>query len=331
MIFSLWLIAALVTVEAGVIPDEDTTDLPIVDMVDMRIVDIDNMIIGDGDDEESVTDIILVSDETTVKAPISSTTTLPTSTTTTTTTTESLEALEVFQEVHRLDDIPLDNWPVVPKVNETLLEQLELNEVANNLGEDDIVDVINNFIADEDPVLQLFLSICFLHPNCGQDTANEVDESPLDLSRMTPFSRDLADNLLHRRTEKARNILVSALMNVQDHVKALMFKYIQIGVASRGVSVPATKKIIDAVKNIWISVNSDLEYAKTSMQELFYLVRLDTNSSVRGLTEVAEVILNIPAKVEKLFLEATQDGYKDYVRHSSWNSWKRNPRDFERK
>ena len=143
---------------------------------------------------------------------------------------------------------------------------------------------------------------------------------------MSPLLRDLADNLLHRRTEKARNILVAALMNVQDHVKRLMFKYIELGVAARGASVPATKNIIDAVKvymsqnatdtidnilqNIWISVNSDLEYAKSSLQELFYLVPLDSNSSVRRLTEIAEVILNIPNKVEKLFLEATQDGYK---------------------
>ena len=75
-----------------------------------------------------------------------------------------------------------------------------------------------------------------------------MDDSPLDLSKMTPFARDLADNLLHRRTEKARNILVSALMTVQDQVKRMMFKYIEIGVAARGVSVPATKNIIDAVK-----------------------------------------------------------------------------------
>ena len=65
---------------------------------------------------------------------------------------------------------------------------------------------------------------------------------------MSPLARDLADNLIHRRTERARNSLVSALMRVQDEVKMLMFKYIQIGVQARGVSVLATKNIIDAVK-----------------------------------------------------------------------------------
>ena len=65
---------------------------------------------------------------------------------------------------------------------------------------------------------------------------------------MSPLARDLADNLIHRRTERARNSLVNALMRVQDEVKMLMFKYIQIGVEARGVSVLATKNIIDAVK-----------------------------------------------------------------------------------
>lgn len=65
---------------------------------------------------------------------------------------------------------------------------------------------------------------------------------------MSPLARDLADNLIHRRTERARNSLVTALMRVQDEVKMLMFKYIQIGVEARGVSVLATKNIIDAVK-----------------------------------------------------------------------------------
>ena len=41
---------------------------------------------------------------------------------------------------------------------------------------------------------------------------------------------------------------MTAIMRVQAEVKMLMFKYIQIGVQARGVSVPATKNIIDAVK-----------------------------------------------------------------------------------
>ena len=58
----------------------------------------------------------------------------------------------------------------------------------------------------------------------------------------------MARNLRERRTEKARNILISSLMEAQDKVKFLMFKYMQTGVAARGVSVLATRKIIDSLK-----------------------------------------------------------------------------------
>ena len=62
---------------------------------------------------------------------------------------------------------------------------------------------------------------------------------------------------------------------------------------------------------------------------------------VRALAEVGDIITTIPAKVETLYERATQEGYQvrnieeisfceikchqDYVRHSSWDSWKRNP------
>ena len=111
---------------------------------------------------------------------------------------------------------------------------------------------------------QLFLSICFVHPSCYEDSPPSSSSSgrasearsltqPLDAAPMSALARDLEDNLTHRRTERARNLLVDALMQVQDEVKMLMFKYIQIGVGARGVSVLATKNIIDAVKVILMS------------------------------------------------------------------------------
>ena len=98
----------------------------------------------------------------------------------------------------------------------------------------------------------MFLSICFIHPSCYQDSppAFTFDSSEIDLQTASPLAREIAQNLLDRRTEKARNILVKSLMEVQDSVKTLMFKYIEIGVGARGVSVLATKKIIDSVKVI---------------------------------------------------------------------------------
>ncbi len=38
------------------------------------------------------------------------------------------------------------------------------NEVR--IDSEEIVDVIRNFIAEKDPVLELFLTICFVHPHC---------------------------------------------------------------------------------------------------------------------------------------------------------------------
>ena len=43
-------------------------------------------------------------------------------------------------------------------------------------------------------------------------------------------------------------MLIKELVSVQKQVKFLMFKYIELGVGARGVSVLATKNIIDAVK-----------------------------------------------------------------------------------
>merc|ERR1712226_694461 len=235
------------------------------------------------------------------------------------------ETLTVFQEIHKLDDIVMDDTPIVVNENElsSTVEDLELNEISNNLGDDDIQDVIHNFIADKDPILQLFLSICFIHPSCYQESppSGLLSDGDIDLEAASPLARDVARNLLERRTEKARTILISALMETQDKVKFLMFKYMETGVGARGVSVLATWKIIDSLKNIWVSVNSDLEYAKSSLQELFYLLPLNTSEEVKAVMEVAVVIQNIPGKVEALYREAAEDGTQDsLLSSSSWPS-----------
>ena len=78
-----------------------------------------------------------------------------------------------------------------------------------------------------------------------------------------------------------------------------------------------------------MSVDSDLEYAKSSIQELFYLVDLSTKDKVLAMAEVAEIIQAVPKKVEVILEEATHEGYKEYIRHSSWDSWKRTPKDIK--
>merc|ERR1712061_620448 len=224
----------------------------------------------------------------------------------------------------KIEYIVMGDTPIVDKDEElaSTLEDLELNEISNNLGEDDIRDIIHNFIADKDPILQLFLSICFIHPSCYQDSppSGLLSDGDIDLEAASPLARDGARNLLERRTEKARNLIISALMETQDKVKFLMFKYMETGVGARGVSVLATRKIIDPLKNIWVSVNSDLEYAKSSLQEPFYLLPLDTSEEVKAVMEVAEVIQNIPGKVETLYSEAALDGEASYISSNSWPS-----------
>ena len=108
-----------------------------------------------------------------------------------------------------------------------------------------------------DFLFQLFLSICFIHPACYQDTPPSSSSS-IDLQSASPLARDVAENLLDRRTERARNVIISSLMEAQEEVRLLMFKYIEIGVGARGVSVLATKKIIDSVKVCSLSYRGEL-------------------------------------------------------------------------
>ena len=103
----------------------------------------------------------------------------------------------------------------------------------------------------------MFLGICFIDPDCFSGTSpfiNTYKEEDLNndgwrnLTKFSSTTRVVIENLLTRRTEKARNILIKTLMNTQAKIKHLMFKYIEIGVGARGVSIIATKNIIDAVK-----------------------------------------------------------------------------------
>ena len=58
----------------------------------------------------------------------------------------------------------------------------------------------------------------------------------------------MKNNLLARKTETARNILLKMVKQVQEKIKVLMFKYIEKAVGERGVSLVATRNIIDTFK-----------------------------------------------------------------------------------
>ena len=53
-------------------------------------------------------------------------------------------------------------------------------------------------------------------------------------------------------------------------------------------------------------MNGDLEYAKSSIQELFYLLPLDTKEQVQAMVEIAEVVQRIPEWTEQLMEENYQ-------------------------
>ena len=164
MIFSLWLMIAVISTrsEAKSLSEsigDDTTlapDLVLSDNISngiAEIVDMKVVLIGDGNLVDSDEDENIHSEVTTIVNDVIDEYEEPR-----TTTIESTDKLKVFQEVHKLYDLPTDNIPRITTTSpEDLLrqEQLELNEVAQNLGDEDIVDVISNFIADKDPMLQV--------------------------------------------------------------------------------------------------------------------------------------------------------------------------------
>ena len=169
MLFSLWLIAVVVSATEAktLVENEDSTELPapaIKDLVDMKtiVMDLDiwkNLTESDFHREGTEMPAIILEGEMLAfingEEKEKELTTIPA---TQTEPAPSPESLEVIQVVNKLDDLPTDNIPLIttPSPEELLKQQqMELNEVANNLGAEDILDVISNFIADVDPTLQV--------------------------------------------------------------------------------------------------------------------------------------------------------------------------------
>ncbi len=42
------------------------------------------------------------------------------------------------------------------------------SENPGEVDSDVIIDVLKNFISEQDPILELFISVCFVHPDCFQ-------------------------------------------------------------------------------------------------------------------------------------------------------------------
>jgi len=222
--------------------------------------------------------------------------------------TGTILALVISRAYSASLEVPISH-PGDIRIVENQDKDILTNTIDDTLGTDDIIEVVNNFIAEEDPMLQLFLNLCFLHPSCYQLELPSTNTSSSPISRT---SLDMKKNLLARKTETARNILLKMVKQVQEKIKVLMFKYIEKGVGERGVSLVATRNIIDTFKSLWESQNNDLEYVTSSLQEIFYLVPLDTKEQVEAMVEIAEVVQRIPNKTEKLMEERyTQIGLEE--------------------
>jgi len=110
------------------------------------------------------------------------------------------------------------------------------NEIdIDSLDESDIFDVVQNFIAEKDPILELYLSLCFLHPKCYQlqmpfyqgEDYDEDEDMPPPPKLDSEQKKILWGHLKARRTESARNLLVSLIKQIEASSKKMMFRYIQ--------------------------------------------------------------------------------------------------------
>ena len=75
------------------------------------------------------------------------------------------------QVVQKLEELPTDDIPLITTTSPEELsrqQELELQELATSLGEEDIVDVISNFIADKDPMLQVATTINYQASHSAQ-------------------------------------------------------------------------------------------------------------------------------------------------------------------
>merc|ERR1711915_442082 len=168
-----------------------------------------------------------------------------------------------------------------------------LPDTEELINSNEIFDVIENVIAKEDPMLQLFLRICFLHPNCYQlDIPQKRDGTKSDVVNA------LEKVLKKKKTETAISLLLSLIDQSQKRLMKIMFHHISQGVAEKGFTVSETRDIIDGIKDIWISVNADLEYAKSSIKELFYLISFDAAEQIDALLEIADLVQRIPESTQ---------------------------------
>merc|ERR1712038_1649719 len=237
----------------------------------------------------------------------------------TTRSTTTTAASEVSTEAQTLEPITVD-----PRENLVLFEkefQRRLWKQAN-FDSNDIIDVVTNFIAENNPVLQLLVSVCFLHPKCYPLEEIHMkklmdDNSVHDSAKSKQLMKLLKENF----RESARDMVIREISQVQENIKTMMFEFFSEEVAKNGTTVDAVKSIIDSVKVIWEKTNSDLESAKMSIRELFYLLEMKSETEVTAIVEIFETAAEIPAFVEGQYRAALLDENKNRRQSRNFGVW----------
>jgi hypothetical protein len=181
------------------------------------------------------------------------------------------------------------------------------------------VDVVTNFIAERNPILQLLVSICFIHPKCYPFDTNLKSDNYT--GPVTATGEKVVTLLLTNRRESARDLIIDVLNQVQVNIKTSMFKQFSKEVARNGKTVEATKNIIDSVKVIWETTNTDLESAKTSIRELFYLLNMESQTEINAVAEICETALEIPDFVDAQYSAAISDESNNKRKSRNFGVW----------
>merc|ERR1712038_1964263 len=237
----------------------------------------------------------------------------------TTRSTTTTATSEVSTDAQTLEPITVD-----PRENLVLFEkefQRRLWKQAN-FDSNDIIDVVTNFIAENNPVLQLLVSVCFLHPKCYPLEEIHMKKLMDDQSNHdSAKSKQLMKLLKENSRESARDMVIREISQVQENIKTMMFEFFSEEVAKNGTTVDAVKSIIDSVKVIWEKTNSDLESAKMSIRELFYLLEMKSETEVTAIVEIFETAAEIPAFVEGQYRAALLDENKNRRQSRNFGVW----------
>jgi hypothetical protein len=115
--------------------------------------------------------------------------------------TDPTESVESLMDEEDTAAVPTATDALPPTLTTSAAEKQREPEATTNMypldnevriDSEEIVDVIRNFIAEKDPMLELFLTICFVHPHCfkagQQHQAFKKEDYKLKLCNSNTFA-----------------------------------------------------------------------------------------------------------------------------------------------